>query len=363
MLKVLLLIFAAQLAFGAACPKTGSSPGAVFLCADSGNADTNRANFQDTLNSATYDCGDTIVLPVANHDTAVTGTSGTAIISTPIGLPAKNTTLCNAGGKYLNIIGARDADLPPRGTRISTAYETMMPVIRSAGSYQAMTIASGAKHYRIRGLLFMPKTTVDAGCTAIPTTTCTLSSYLLMTADTITSYPDDVVVERIIDEKGVLLTLTVNPDDLGRVIGKRGGTAQSLRTLLRALVPEVTLPFGFRGVGLLKTNDSLNDTAGTTPKIVGVMGTGVASALSGAILPPIPFRVKVTKGDVSTAGTFVGQPGPLELASPQFYWGVKFEKNNDPLHQTLLLHMPLLDVEVSQEMPRAYSCLLFCMLR
>lgn len=47
--------------------------------------------------------------------------------------------------------------------------------------------------------------------------------------------PDDVVVERIIDEKGVLLTLTVNPDDLGRVIGKRGATAQSLRTLLRAL--------------------------------------------------------------------------------------------------------------------------------
>lgn len=49
------------------------------------------------------------------------------------------------------------------------------------------------------------------------------------------SHPDDVVVERVIDEKGVLLTLTVNPEDLGRVIGKRGVTAQSLRTLLRAL--------------------------------------------------------------------------------------------------------------------------------
>src|SRR5688500_333170 len=48
-------------------------------------------------------------------------------------------------------------------------------------------------------------------------------------------HPDDVIVERIIDEKGVLLTLTVHPDDLGRVIGKRGVTAQSLRTLLRAL--------------------------------------------------------------------------------------------------------------------------------
>lgn len=48
-------------------------------------------------------------------------------------------------------------------------------------------------------------------------------------------HPDDVLVERLIDEKGVLLTLTVNPEDLGRVIGKRGATAQSLRTLLRAL--------------------------------------------------------------------------------------------------------------------------------
>lgn len=49
------------------------------------------------------------------------------------------------------------------------------------------------------------------------------------------SSPDDVRVERRIDEKGVLLELTVDPEDLGRVIGKRGATAQSLRTLLRAL--------------------------------------------------------------------------------------------------------------------------------
>jgi len=47
--------------------------------------------------------------------------------------------------------------------------------------------------------------------------------------------PDQVSVERRIDEKGVLLELTVDPEDLGRVIGKHGATAQSLRTLLRAL--------------------------------------------------------------------------------------------------------------------------------
>lgn len=49
------------------------------------------------------------------------------------------------------------------------------------------------------------------------------------------SKPDAVSINRTIDEKGVLLELTVDPEDLGRVIGKRGGTAQSLRTLLRAL--------------------------------------------------------------------------------------------------------------------------------
>ncbi len=49
------------------------------------------------------------------------------------------------------------------------------------------------------------------------------------------SQPDAVQVVRTVDEKGVLLELTVDPEDLGRVIGKRGATAQSLRTLLRAL--------------------------------------------------------------------------------------------------------------------------------
>lgn len=49
------------------------------------------------------------------------------------------------------------------------------------------------------------------------------------------SQPDEVVINRTIDEKGVLLELTVAPEDLGRVIGKKGATAQSIRSLLRAL--------------------------------------------------------------------------------------------------------------------------------
>ena len=52
---------------------------------------------------------------------------------------------------------------------------------------------------------------------------------------TLVNNPDKVAVERKIDEKGVLLSLTVDPEDVGRVIGKRGVTAQAIRVLLRAL--------------------------------------------------------------------------------------------------------------------------------
>jgi hypothetical protein len=47
--------------------------------------------------------------------------------------------------------------------------------------------------------------------------------------------PDDVKVERKIDERGVLLELTVNPEDMGKIIGREGRTAKALRTLLRVL--------------------------------------------------------------------------------------------------------------------------------
>ena len=52
---------------------------------------------------------------------------------------------------------------------------------------------------------------------------------------TLVNNPDKVNIERQIDEKGVLLSLSVDPEDVGRVIGRRGATAQSIRTLLRAL--------------------------------------------------------------------------------------------------------------------------------
>lgn len=47
--------------------------------------------------------------------------------------------------------------------------------------------------------------------------------------------PDEVVVERVVDEMGVLITLKVSKEDMGKVIGKSGQTAKALRVLLRVI--------------------------------------------------------------------------------------------------------------------------------
>jgi hypothetical protein len=47
------------------------------------------------------------------------------------------------------------------------------------------------------------------------------------------NHPEDVKVDRQVDEMGVLLTLKVNPLDMGQIIGRNGSTAQAIRSLLK----------------------------------------------------------------------------------------------------------------------------------
>ena len=51
----------------------------------------------------------------------------------------------------------------------------------------------------------------------------------------IVEHPDDVEVSRNVDEMGVLITLKCHKDDMGKIIGKAGQTAKSLRVLLRVI--------------------------------------------------------------------------------------------------------------------------------
>ena len=57
--------------------------------------------------------------------------------------------------------------------------------------------------------------------------------FVEMVVRAIVNHPEDVSCERTIDERGVLITLKINPEDMGYVIGRQGQTARSIRTLLK----------------------------------------------------------------------------------------------------------------------------------
>jgi predicted RNA-binding protein YlqC (UPF0109 family) len=60
-------------------------------------------------------------------------------------------------------------------------------------------------------------------------------AFLDYTVKALVDNPEAVVITRGVDEMGVLLTLTVAPDDMGKIIGRDGNIAKALRTLLRVV--------------------------------------------------------------------------------------------------------------------------------
>lgn len=126
----------------------------------------------------------------------------------------------------------------------------------------------------------------------------------------------------------------VNADERRIVTtGKYNNISKYVRIVLndaveRGLIPSDCLPFGFRGVNLLKTNNLLTDSLPAVPRLGGTIPA--SSPLFGAILPPIPFRTKITKGSIPTSPSWLGEPGNTEVPLSLYYWGVKFERNTSP---------------------------------
>ena len=92
----------------------------------------------------------------------------------------------------------------------------------------------------------------------------------------IVNHPESVKTERTIDERGVLISLTVHPEDMGYVIGKEGQTARAVRTLLRIVGAKsnarVTLkiiePVGSRGPRIRTEQPTTTPTAIATEPVV-----------------------------------------------------------------------------------------------
>ena len=59
--------------------------------------------------------------------------------------------------------------------------------------------------------------------------------FLEMVVKALVDHPDDVKINRTVDEMGVLLTLDVHAEDMGKIIGRSGNTAKAIRTLLRVV--------------------------------------------------------------------------------------------------------------------------------
>lgn len=59
--------------------------------------------------------------------------------------------------------------------------------------------------------------------------------FLELVVTSLVDNPDDVKITRTVDEMGVLLTLDINSEDMGKIIGRSGNTAKAIRTLLRVV--------------------------------------------------------------------------------------------------------------------------------
>tara|TARA_A100001011_G_scaffold397900_1_gene500402 strand:+ start:2433 stop:5639 length:3207 start_codon:yes stop_codon:yes gene_type:complete len=154
-------------------------------------------------------------------------------------------------------------------------------------------------------------------------------------------------IGRMIGDKKVKYNFDAADEDERRLVisGKYPNKSLRVRIVIddaiyRREVPYEALPFGFKGVPVLKTNPLGIYTQGgatTSPRLVGV-GAGIQKSdantgHNGAMLPPIPMRFKCTKSALSSTPDYVGAKGSKERIDARLYWGVQFEKiGSNPLN-------------------------------
>jgi hypothetical protein len=146
---------------------------------------------------------------------------------------------------------------------------------------------------------------------------------------------DNYIAKLIGDRKVQYHFDAVDPTERRLVAsGKYNNRSQYVRVIMSEVVeskqiPDAALPFGFRGPSLLKTNNNASAVAAIAPGTGRLAAYGISAPhfLTGSVLPPIPYRYKVTRGETSTTSTKAGAPGTKETTMSSLYWGVKFERN------------------------------------
>lgn len=155
-------------------------------------------------------------------------------------------------------------------------------------------------------------------------------------------------VARKIGDKKVFYNFDATDESERRLIvsGKYPNVSSRIRILMndnveKGTIPQDALPFGFRGIPVIKTTDSLTDhltaLADRNGRPLGdaidenyrLAANGAAELqlpILNSIVPPLPMRFKCTRGAVNEENLYMGHVGRNERADARFYWGVKFEK-------------------------------------
>jgi len=102
--------------------------------------------------------------------------------------------------------------------------------------------------------------------------------------------------------------------------------------VLNRELPETALPFGFRGLPSIISNTAAKDSAGSGTTFITTLGNNLNLNLS--VLPPLPYRFKVTVGDIRTGGasydqTFLGDASSSESVNFNFHWGLMSTRVKD----------------------------------
>lgn len=145
-------------------------------------------------------------------------------------------------------------------------------------------------------------------------------------------------VAKVIGDKKVYFNFDTALESERRFIssGKFPNNSRFVRVVMNSLVdsgnvPTSALPFGFAGLPVLKTNDSLTDTGTSSTRRLALVGS--TTNLTCSIVPPVPMRFKLTAGETAASPTYPGQAGNTERTDARLYWGIKTERvinNLDP---------------------------------
>ena len=189
---------------------------------------------------------------------------------------------------------------------------------------------------------------------------------------------DERYVAKMIGDKKVRYDFDQEDPDERRLVitGKYPNKSARIRIQMNSAVengdvPHDALPFGFRGLPVLKTNNTLRDRENSALTVDGRtygatrggrLETSKAAKVyshhgqtSGSIVPPLPMRFKITRGAVdATVSAIAGRPSTSERVDGRFYWGV----NNLRIPTSDAISSPVLNANVGatiNPLVRAYT--------